>query len=413
MSAIGIDFGALPPELNSSRMYSGAGSASMVTAAAAWDALTAELESAASGYFATVANLTGNGWTGPASAAMAKAAAPFAAWMHAVAAQTKLVAAQARAAAEAYEAAHAVTVPPAQVAANRSLVRTLIAHNTFGQNTAAIAAGEAQYGQMWAQDAAAMYGYASASAAAAQMNPFAPPRQNTDPAGLARQSASTAQAASTPATDYATQLVAAIPQALQSFAQAPGSALSDPGMSTILSSGASGLTTALAYIPSTLLPNMIGYFAGTGENAAGGLGGPFGGLGALLNPEGPLGDLGALGGSMTGATTATTVGWHQMMPSAAAPVGAAMGKAVPVGGLSVPQTWAAAAPPMNATGPALTSAVAPTTQVIGPDGRVATVPAGLGMSGMGGHAPFGHTPAPRFGLKPTPPTVVRHTPAAG
>lgn len=413
MSAIGIDFGALPPEWNSSRMYSGAGSASMVAAAAAWETLTAELESVASGYTAAIANLTGGGWSGPAAAAMARAAAPFTAWLAAVAAQTKLAATQARAAAEAYETAHALTVPPAQVTANRTLVHTLIARNTFGQNTAAIAAGEAQYGQMWAQDAAAMYGYAAGSAAATQMTPFAPPRQNTDPTGLARQAASTTQSVAGPATDYTTQLVSTIPQALQTFAQTPGSALSDPGVSTILSSGASGFTTALAYIPSTLLPSMIGYFAGTGENAAGGLGGPFGGLGALLAPEGPLGDLGALGGSMTGATTATTVGWHQAMPATSAPVGAAMGKAVPIGGLSAPQTWAAAAPPMNATAPTLASAVAPTTQVIGPDGRVMTVPAGLGMSGAAGHAPFGHTPAPRFGLKPTPPTVVRHTPAAG
>jgi PPE-repeat protein len=34
-----IDFGALPPEVNSARMYAGAGAGSMLVAAAAWDAL--------------------------------------------------------------------------------------------------------------------------------------------------------------------------------------------------------------------------------------------------------------------------------------------------------------------------------------------------------------------------------------
>jgi PPE-repeat protein len=36
---------------------------------------------------------------------------------------------------------------------------TLIATNVLGQNVPAIAATESQYGQLWAQDATAMYGY--------------------------------------------------------------------------------------------------------------------------------------------------------------------------------------------------------------------------------------------------------------
>jgi len=37
-----VDFGILPPEVNSGRMYAGPGSQSMVAAAAAWEALGAE-----------------------------------------------------------------------------------------------------------------------------------------------------------------------------------------------------------------------------------------------------------------------------------------------------------------------------------------------------------------------------------
>ena len=52
------------------------------------------------------------------------------------------------------------------IAANRVLLLNLIATNFFGQNTPAIAVTEAQYMEMWAQDAAAMYGYTASSAVA-------------------------------------------------------------------------------------------------------------------------------------------------------------------------------------------------------------------------------------------------------
>ena len=38
-----MDFGALPPEINSARMYAGPGSPPLMAAAAAWDGLGAEL----------------------------------------------------------------------------------------------------------------------------------------------------------------------------------------------------------------------------------------------------------------------------------------------------------------------------------------------------------------------------------
>ena len=95
---------------------------------------------------------------------MVSAVTPYVTWLSAVAAQAEETASQARAAAAAYETAFAMTVPPPVIAANRVLLVTLIATNFFGQNTPAIAATEAQYMEMWAQDAAAMYGYAASSA---------------------------------------------------------------------------------------------------------------------------------------------------------------------------------------------------------------------------------------------------------
>src|SRR5258708_5004448 len=81
-----LDFAALPPEINSGLMYTGPGSGPMLTAAAAWDDLAAELYSAASSYGSVISDLTG-GWLGPSSASMAAAATPYVAWVTTTAGQ--------------------------------------------------------------------------------------------------------------------------------------------------------------------------------------------------------------------------------------------------------------------------------------------------------------------------------------
>ena len=101
-----FDFGAFPPEVNSAKMYAGPGSASMLSAAAAWNGLASELRSQAANYSSIVSNLTGDGWQGRASAAMAAAAAQYMSWMNTTAAQAEQTAGQAQAAAAAYEAAY-------------------------------------------------------------------------------------------------------------------------------------------------------------------------------------------------------------------------------------------------------------------------------------------------------------------
>lgn len=165
-----------------------------MAAATAWDELAAELGTAASGYRSVIAELTGSPWVGPSSAAMVSAVAPYVSWLGAAAAQAEQTASQARAAAAAFETAFAMTVPPPVIAANRLLLMTLIATNFFGQNMPAIAATEAQYAAMWAQDATAMYGYAAASATAAQLTPYQSPSDISTPDAMARQSAAVSQA---------------------------------------------------------------------------------------------------------------------------------------------------------------------------------------------------------------------------
>ncbi|MCV7247882.1 PPE domain-containing protein, partial [Mycobacterium koreense] len=70
-----MDFGALPPEINASRIYLGPGSGPMLAASSAWHGLASELSSAAAKYQAEVAGLA-NSWKGVAGQRMAAAAAP-------------------------------------------------------------------------------------------------------------------------------------------------------------------------------------------------------------------------------------------------------------------------------------------------------------------------------------------------
>jgi len=77
MMSLAMDYGALPPEINSARMYSGAGSAPLMAAASTWSGLAAELRSTAISYGSIVSELTTEDWRGPASASMAAAATPY------------------------------------------------------------------------------------------------------------------------------------------------------------------------------------------------------------------------------------------------------------------------------------------------------------------------------------------------
>src|SRR6185312_13700538 len=227
-----MDFGILPPEVNSGRMYAGAGSGSMLAAAAAWDGVAAQLHAAATSYGSVISNLS-SGWQGPSSLTMAAAGAPYVEWMSATAAQAEQAASRARAAAAAYDAAFTATVPPVAIAENRSRLASLVAANLVGQNTAAIAATEAEYGQMWAQDAAAMYGYAGSSAIASQVTPFNGPPQTTNPGGAAGQSGAVAQAVGTApsnAQSALSHLMSSTPRTLQSLAS-PAAAPSSPASS--------------------------------------------------------------------------------------------------------------------------------------------------------------------------------------
>ncbi|MBV8291278.1 MAG: PPE family protein, partial [Mycobacterium sp.] len=309
-----MDFAVLAPEINSGRMYAGPGSASMVAAAAAWDGLAAELRSAAASYSSVISGLTAE-WLGPSSDAMAAAATPFAAWMSVTAAHAEQAATQARAAAAAYETAFAATVPPSLIAANRSQLASLLATNIFGQNTLAIAVTEAQYADMWAQDAVAMYGYAGSSSAATQLTPFNEPPHTTNPAGAAGQSGAVTNAQSALA-----QLMSAVPKALQG-ASAPTVTTQPPSITTI--AGALEQIAGIAIGPGQAAP-AVTVISGLAIHAG--------------NLQGILSAAGLSGAASPG------VGGFAAGLGPPALVSAGMGSAGAVGPLSVPPSWAAASP---------------------------------------------------------------------
>jgi PPE-repeat protein len=368
-----LDFGILPPEINSARMYSGPGSGPMMAAAAAWDSLAGQHESFAVGYSAVLAELQSEGWSGSASVAMADAAAPYVAWATATTGQAEQAANQARAAAAAYEVAFAATVPPAAVTANRVQFATLVATNFFGQNTMAIAATDAAYAEMWAQDAAAMYGYAESAAPATALTSFEEPPRTTNAAGEAAQNAAVAHAVGTAAHSSlnVSHAMSVVPQQLQTLSTAgsPGSPTT-PNASPLITAfddfntftgpggGFASATIRTAVLVGDFVTevNLYGFQAG-----------------GSLPPDLPPAHTGAM---TTGSGSAGVRG----------AVLASVGKAAPVGKLSVPQSWSAAAsvtsPTASVTSPATEPVQLTGTDLRGlPAGQTPTTPLGP-LSGM-------------------------------
>jgi PPE-repeat protein len=337
-----FDFAAQPPELISAKIYTGPGAESLTAAAAAWDALAGELQSTATQFQSTISSLVGGDWTGPSAEAAAAAAAPYVSWLGTTAGQAEQTAGQAKAAASAYETALAATVPPAEILANRTQLLQLVPANIFGQYNAAIAALEAEYAQFWAQDVAAISGYAGSSQAATTgLGSFTEAPQTTNDNGTAAQAASTAQAAAADPLDP-TGILAQLETDVNSFSKALTSFNSTytnfftnglsmlPGGSSLSSAYQGGLSLLNSVGSQATYTNVVNSTTSLGISQwknffiyqpwSHGIG--LGSLGAGLSSPGHLGGLGI------GAKAAS----------------AALGSAHTVGKLSVPPSWASATP---------------------------------------------------------------------
>jgi PPE-repeat protein len=335
-----IDYGALAPEINSARMYAGPGPGSLVAAGALWNNLAAELHNAASSYRTVIEGLITTRWMGPASLSMASAFGPYVAWTAGAAARAAETASQASLAVEVYETAFSMTVPPPAVAANRVRLASLTATNLLGQNTTAIAATETEYGEMWAQDAAAMYSYAAGSVEASNLTTFTPPPEVANPAGLAAQTAqTTGTSIGAGVQSTLAHLVSAVPTALQSLASPTASATS---------TGLGGLLSSSGFSVGSLATSLISEFADLAGFAV-----IFTGLDALaplFNPAVwvPFMNMGAAAAAPLAEGAAAAAAPAALGSGIAGGLGGltGLGQAAAVGGLSVPPMWgwAAAAP---------------------------------------------------------------------
>ncbi|WP_067968407.1 PPE family protein [Mycolicibacter icosiumassiliensis] len=388
-----LDYGALPPEINSGRIFAGPGSGSMLSAAAAWQNLAAELNTAAASYGSVTSGLAAGPWTGPAATAMAASAAPYVTWLRGVGTQAETTARQATAAAEAYSTAVAAVVPPPVIAANRVLLKQLVATNFFGQNSPAIGEAERQYAEMWAQDAAAMYRYASSSAVASALTAFSQPPQTTNAAGQSAQSAAVAQAGSAAAgngaaTDIFTSLLSIIGQI------SPFTGLATQGMSATMT-GWSGTANMLSNVN-----NGIGLAAFQAENP--------GGLDEILHPPklGPAGlGLGGLGlGKLGLGSGGLGAGLGAGLSGAGASVSA--GNALKIGALSVPRGWAMPVTLTSASVPLPASAAPAVPALAGgvPGGAFGETMLGT-LAGRGLGAATSRVAAQRRTVVPRPPAA--------
>ncbi len=353
-----MSFSLVPPEINSALMFSGAGSGPLLDAAAAWDSLAADLESTATQYQTLVTNLVTGAWLGPSSAQMAAATAPYVAWLQGTAATAAQTGAQAKVAAAAYQSAYASMVPLPAIAANRAELATLVANNFLGQNTGAIATNEANYLDMWIQDALTMDTYqVNSQAASALPAPTAAPQVASGAVANAAAAATPADTSSiitgllgdfgdllgvsggAPAGLSATDIVSWLGTVATGIAADPSAALlpvqttyymgmlSSMPARMFMSSGSSSSSAATGTLASqsdTLLANVGKFVDGKMANVMGSVGGQLRQWGSSIS--------------------ATLVGAHH------------------VGGLSVPNAWHGMAPEMARAAPTLpaTSVAAPT-----------------------------------------------------
>ncbi|UQB93476.1 MULTISPECIES: PPE family protein [Mycobacterium] len=373
-----LDFSAMPPEITSSLMYAGAGSAPLMAAATAYANLAAEVSATATQWESIISLLTTEQWTGGGSAAAAAAAQPIVSYLTETATTLEQASAQATASAAAYEAAFAATVPPPVIAANRTLLATLVATNFLGVNSAAIAATEAQYAEMWVQDATMMAAYQASSAAAGVLTPVTPLTSTTDPARAAAvgngavafdAANSTSQAAGLDLSSLITS-----PTSSGGLLQSIDNLMGTP---SFLNATNGAVNTAAWWVCATI-PNAVSL----GHT-----------LGSVPSIPFSLADSVAPAAGAAAITPGTTVG-----SVSGAGASAALGEASTVGRLSVPAGWNAAAPASS-----LASATAP---LEGSGWTAAAEAEGVtampGMPGMAAAAKGAgaYGTGPRYGFKP-------------
>lgn len=302
-----MSLGELPPEINSGRLHSGPGSASMRLAAEAWEEMAARLYDFAQSY-GSVASMLFKAGQQSVAMAIAASAVSYTGWLNAVAARAQHAARQAKASVDAFESALAAVVPPAVIDTNRALRMSLATANCLAQHSPAIADTDGVYERMWAHDVDAMYTYAAASEAASTLTPFDSPPT----AGSGEHDTAVAEASGAWSLIAAPQVVSAgghvlpvIPRALRALSRSP---------ITTFDTYLSAVTSALSKLGSLSAPSDV-----------------------AINHLSSLNKTASLSRAAALMPRATGVGGAKPL------VIARLGRATAIGTLSVPQSWAAAA----------------------------------------------------------------------
>ncbi len=389
------DLGALPPEVSSALIYSGPGSSSLTSAAAAWNSVAAELASTAQGLDTVVTQLASESWLGPTSAAMVAAVQPYVSWVSTTAGQAEHAAVQAQSAAAAFETVFASVVPPPLIAANRAELAQAVQTNILGLNQNVIAQLEAQYAEFWSQNATALYGYASSSAAATKISSF------TEAPAIANPAAALTSAATSTTTTPATSIQSWI-QGLLTNVQARIQSLTSPFIGSTATSKSAlteiwFLLTGQTGLPTNLGTLVNGYspFAGFFYNTEGL---PYFSVGMGNFGTQIAKSAGWLGGAAPAAAAAVPKGIGGLGAAtggAGGQVAAGLGHGAHVAGLSVPNSWPGATLPSAAKPMSAIPVSEPITSgESGAGNLVGGMPVGTG-------AARGAGAGPRYGFKPT------------
>jgi PPE-repeat protein len=382
-----MSYSLIPPEINSALMASGAGSGPLLEASAAWSSLATDLESTATQYQTLVTNLVTGSWLGPSSAQMASATAPYIAWLQGTAATAAQTGAQAQAAAAAYQSAYASMVPLPVIEANRAELATLVANNFLGQNTGAIATNEAEYLDMWIQDALTMDTYQVNSQAASAL-----PAQSAAPQVASGGVANAAAAAATPA-DSSAVITGLLGDLAELFGVAGNAGPATLGSADIVSWLGTVATSVAADPSGALLPVQVTYYMGmlssmparmfmsSGSSSSSAAGSTLASTSDTLMAN--------VGKFVDGKLTNVMGGVGNQLRTWGSAISASLASAHQVGGLSVPNAWHGLAPEMSRAAPVL-----PATSVAAPQmthglpsspfsqGLMGAL-AGRGMSSMG------------------------------
>jgi PPE-repeat protein len=198
-------------------------------------------------------------------------------------------------------------------------------------------ATEAQYMEMWAQDAATMYGYSAASAVASALAPFTSAPNTTTPDATTNQALAVAQAQATPAGNTAQNVASVTPQ-ITSPTAAPAAA-DPPGPFGLLPDPSTPWWQLTPANYDTIFKRTLQAYFGVGlANFGWGIGQQ------TFNPPGALGTTAGAAGAFIPTPQFAALGAGGWSFHPASLPAASLSSATKIGGLSVPQSWA------NATG---------------------------------------------------------------